>query len=303
MHSVMNDCGVEIVTRKMTNSNNKWVVYEDNSKKVKDEFRLSVKPQGVFDAGNKAHFGGVDKLPQYSNVRIFRDGFSPNWEDYKNGGQLSMRFKKDSTLRNWKLLVNAVIEQRAPHMDHILGLVLSIRPGSNAAHLWCADSNMIQKNADIMKFVLSMMNVHVVYVPFQVLKQRNQKNQEKTALKMNANNKKAAEAKRRLSDNSDARSDVWSEASTECIDSRKSSTIEPAPECPPSDGTRTPPAEEVAPAPPAAVPTAVSAKPTIATLEAIKMVNDDGPSLAVAFGVAAIAVMMMALAVATATMF
>lgn len=309
MHSKMNDCGVDIV-RKTNNSNNeKWEVYEDNAKCNKnDEFSAKLAPKGYFDSSNPSHLGGVDKLPQYSNLRMFREGYSPNWEDYKNGGQLSMRLKKDSTLRNWKLLVAAVMEGRMPHMDHMMGMVLSIRPGSNAAHIWCADSNAIQKNTEIMKYVLSLMNVHVVYVPFQVLKERNVKNQEKASKKAAAFKKLTSDGKRRSSDSCSVdNSDNLSIASTESFNLSGSlgrSTPSAA-----SDGTRTPASEaasepaaprRAAPKAAPAVDLAVAAARAAAAQRSVATKGDGAASIVVPMLVASVAVVMMAVAVATA---
>jgi hypothetical protein len=162
-------CGVDIV-------NNNWVVYQDQSTQkaaTKDEYSNGIQNLGLYEHEKPAKVN-VDALPNKANLRVFREGASVQWEDYKNGGQMSMRFKKSQTKQKWNELMNAIMSGKLPHVStHVVGAVLSIRPGSNAAHLWCVNNEEVSKNHEILKFIGENLGVHVVYLPFQVLTRKN----------------------------------------------------------------------------------------------------------------------------------
>jgi len=156
--------------------NDNWVVFQDQSTQkaaTKDEYNNGIQNLGLYEHEGPAKVN-VEALQNKANLRVFREGAPFQWEDYKNGGQMSMRFKKSQTKQKWNELMSAVMSGKLPHVStHVVGAVLSIRPGSNAAHLWCVNNEEVTKNHDILKFIGEHLGVHVVYLPFQILTRKN----------------------------------------------------------------------------------------------------------------------------------
>lgn len=137
---------------------------------------MMLKPVGVYAASDAElieSLGGTDTMSPSSNIRLFKEKLSPKWEDYKNGGQLSMRLKREVTPQVWANLTAAVLNGHIPHMEHIAGIVLSIRLNSNAAHIWVREATELSKNQAILHYCQKVLGVHAVFVPFQVMKSRN----------------------------------------------------------------------------------------------------------------------------------
>eukprot|EP00736_Rhodelphis_marinus_P012635 Rmarinus@m.14381 len=81
----------------------------------------------------------IRDMPDGANLRIFKSGINPTWEDKHNanGGTLSF-LKVDRRIGNnmWQELLMSVIGDQLPFTDDICGLVLSVRPSGDRIQLW-----------------------------------------------------------------------------------------------------------------------------------------------------------------------
>jgi hypothetical protein len=156
-----------------------WSVHKDLNNRIghtRDEFESNLDFLGTYVETNpelQSLATSIGSLKAPSNVRMFKKGASMKWEDYENGGQISMRLNRARTLPVWKKLVSALANREIPHFDHMVGIVLSLRAQSNAAHLWVKAAPETKLNQDILKFLGDNLSVHVVFIPFKVMKSRN----------------------------------------------------------------------------------------------------------------------------------
>eukprot|EP00013_Stygamoeba_regulata_P023573 CAMPEP_0177665892 /NCGR_PEP_ID=MMETSP0447-20121125/21294_1 /TAXON_ID=0 /ORGANISM="Stygamoeba regulata, Strain BSH-02190019" /LENGTH=695 /DNA_ID=CAMNT_0019172011 /DNA_START=190 /DNA_END=2277 /DNA_ORIENTATION=- len=83
------------------------------------------------------------KLPNYSNLRLFKKGVKPMWEDEQNvnGGKWVINSPKNISHKFWGQLVLNVIGHNFVHSNDINGVVLSIRPTADLVSLWSAHAN------------------------------------------------------------------------------------------------------------------------------------------------------------------
>merc|ERR1712086_556152 len=82
-------------------------------------------------------------FPQFANLRMFRPGIGPTWEDPSNakGGKWVVRIKEShgaSTMHLWQKLLEAAFEgEQALHdMHDVCGLVLQFRPKGDMISIW-----------------------------------------------------------------------------------------------------------------------------------------------------------------------
>lgn len=83
-------------------------------------------------------------MPPTFNVRVFRDGVRPVWEDPANmrGGRWSFRFHgagaTEGAARLHEEMLVATLEGRAPDSDGVCGVVLHVRPQRSEVQVWVA---------------------------------------------------------------------------------------------------------------------------------------------------------------------
>jgi translation initiation factor 4E len=89
----------------------------------------------------------VTKLPENSNLRLFKYGIRPTWEDVANqrGGKYTIICPKEDTMPIWMNLVLSVIGSQFSYMDDVCGVVLSVRAKDNLINLWNKDSHDQEK--------------------------------------------------------------------------------------------------------------------------------------------------------------
>lgn len=213
---------------------NDWEVYEDfgNQSNLLD-YKPAMKSLGFYNPTTPDQILPIEDGEKNGNLRIFRKGASLRWEDYYNAGQMSTRLKKEETLEKWYQIVDSIIGKRCPHVEkHVIGMVLSLRNGSNAIHIWCINNNQHQKNREIMQYLIREFKLHVVYLPFQILKKRHMARQQ-------------AVDKRKSSLSSTDSGDRHSICSTADVSSESDVSGIPTPDdSPASPGSSTPQKEE-----------------------------------------------------------
>jgi hypothetical protein len=215
---------------------NDWEVYEDFGSQSSNklvEYKPDLKCLGLYDPTNPDQIIPVEGSENNGNLRIFRKGASLRWEDYYNAGQMSTRLKKEETTEKWTQIVHSIVNKKCPYVEkHVIGIVLSLRNGSNAIHVWCINNNQHQKNREIMQYLIREFKLHVVYLPFQILKKRHQA-------------RSAAQEKRKLSISSSGtdstRNSVCSTIGMGSGDSESELSGIPTPQTPLSEGSETPP--------------------------------------------------------------
>lgn len=92
------------------------------------------------------------KFPQFSNIRMFRPGIRPTWEDSnnENGGKWVIRIKEGgnvSTTELWRrLLENAFQGEDSLHdAFDVCGLVLQFRPKGDMISIWNREAAMDER--------------------------------------------------------------------------------------------------------------------------------------------------------------
>eukprot|EP01113_Clastostelium_recurvatum_P023658 TRINITY_DN281_c0_g1_i3.p1 TRINITY_DN281_c0_g1~~TRINITY_DN281_c0_g1_i3.p1 ORF type:complete len:705 (-),score=199.83 TRINITY_DN281_c0_g1_i3:116-2230(-) len=102
-----------------------------------------------------AHLSDISILPHYSNLRLFRDGVKPLWEDpnNKSGGKWVIHIPfgdappgpSSSSIppsligeitRVWYKLVLLTITDRLPYVDDVCGIVIRVRPEEVVLQVW-----------------------------------------------------------------------------------------------------------------------------------------------------------------------
>lgn len=155
-----------------------WTFYFDEGPPrgiSKKEYQSYIKPLGSFNSiqGFWRYWNSImdiKKLPDNANLRLFKTGIQPMWEDPQcvNGGKWIIRAEKERTETMWSELVLTTIGCQVPHSDEICGLVLSIRAHGNLINVWNKTASAISKNREIEDFMRNMLQADMNYV-----KQRN----------------------------------------------------------------------------------------------------------------------------------
>lgn len=80
----------------------------------------------------------ASRFPEGTNLRIFKVGIKPMWEDpiNVNGGKWMIRIRKEKTHEVWSKLVLALIGEQFEYSEGLCGMVLSVRPRGNAINIW-----------------------------------------------------------------------------------------------------------------------------------------------------------------------
>ena len=80
----------------------------------------------------------IGKFPEFSNLRLFKKGVKPKWEDGANklGGKFMVNVAKGQSTRVFLELVLALVGEEFPHNDSVCGIVLSIRPRQDVLAIW-----------------------------------------------------------------------------------------------------------------------------------------------------------------------
>jgi len=132
---------------------NEWAFWYDanNAKGLnKEDYENSIIKFGTFKTIQdfwKYYNNIVDPqyFPSCSNLRLFKDGIKPLWEDSANanGGQWTIRTQKNETGKMWIQLVLYIIGEQFTYSNDICGVVLSVRPRNDTINIWNRNSNNI----------------------------------------------------------------------------------------------------------------------------------------------------------------
>eukprot|EP01120_Amphizonella_sp_Union-15-10_P015400 TRINITY_DN7922_c0_g1_i1.p1 TRINITY_DN7922_c0_g1~~TRINITY_DN7922_c0_g1_i1.p1 ORF type:complete len:389 (-),score=73.31 TRINITY_DN7922_c0_g1_i1:52-1113(-) len=131
-----------------------WVFYWDERQRKGIDgktFNQSTKKLGDFRTvqGFWKYWNNIDmnKLPPNSNLRLFKKGIEPAWEDPANakGGKWVITVPNKETTNYWLKLVLSLIGEQFRNSADLCGAVLAIRgQGFNSIQLWNRDSHNTQ---------------------------------------------------------------------------------------------------------------------------------------------------------------
>eukprot|EP01103_Thecamoeba_quadrilineata_P020785 TRINITY_DN911_c0_g2_i1.p1 TRINITY_DN911_c0_g2~~TRINITY_DN911_c0_g2_i1.p1 ORF type:complete len:459 (-),score=74.64 TRINITY_DN911_c0_g2_i1:17-1393(-) len=104
----------------------------------------------------------IINLPDYSNLRLFKEGIKPTWEDPANinGGKWVLYSNKEEANKMWSHLVLALIGEQFEFGDELCGTVLSIRPKSNTINLWNKRADDIPQIDLTTKYLRRLLNLN-----------------------------------------------------------------------------------------------------------------------------------------------
>lgn len=123
-------------------------------------------------------------FPQFANLRMFRPGIGPTWEDpcNTNGGKWVVRIKESAgmtTLLLWqKLLQAAFTSDDALHdMHDVCGLVLQFRPKGDMISIWNRNAAMDESTISrVSAFYHSLLGLERSTIQYQVHKDSQMRN-------------------------------------------------------------------------------------------------------------------------------
>merc|ERR1712166_168226 len=123
-------------------------------------------------------------FPQFANLRMFRPGIGPTWEDPSNakGGKWVVRIKEShgaSTMHLWQKLLEAAFEgEQALHdMHDVCGLVLQFRPKGDMISIWNRNATMDEATISrISAFYHSLLGLERSTIQYQVHKESQMRN-------------------------------------------------------------------------------------------------------------------------------
>jgi len=124
--------------------------YDDKAKKgmAMEDYENAVKPLGEFSTIEEFWrymntLQHVSKFPDYANLRLFKKGIRPMWEDpaNENGGRWVISCSKRQTESLWSQLVLMLVGEQFRFSDNMCGAVLSIRPGTDNINIWNASGD------------------------------------------------------------------------------------------------------------------------------------------------------------------
>eukprot|EP01122_Echinamoeba_exundans_P012293 TRINITY_DN5097_c0_g1_i1.p1 TRINITY_DN5097_c0_g1~~TRINITY_DN5097_c0_g1_i1.p1 ORF type:complete len:481 (-),score=92.97 TRINITY_DN5097_c0_g1_i1:37-1479(-) len=123
-----------------------WVLYYDEQTPQKgqqqNDYSERLKPLGTFSTvqefwryWNNLH---VADFPINSNLRVFKQGIHPSWEDPINahGGKWLIEVPQHKSTQAFMLTVLALIGEQFSHSDEICGAVFSVRSIGNRINVW-----------------------------------------------------------------------------------------------------------------------------------------------------------------------
>eukprot|EP01103_Thecamoeba_quadrilineata_P020784 TRINITY_DN911_c0_g1_i1.p1 TRINITY_DN911_c0_g1~~TRINITY_DN911_c0_g1_i1.p1 ORF type:complete len:563 (-),score=107.22 TRINITY_DN911_c0_g1_i1:50-1738(-) len=87
----------------------------------------------------------ITQLPEFSNLRLFKAGIKPTWEDPANvnGGKWVFHYSKDVAEKMWIHIVLALIGEKFDYGEDMCGTVYSVRPKKNTLNLWVSNSDLV----------------------------------------------------------------------------------------------------------------------------------------------------------------
>jgi len=145
-----------------------WVFYFDRRSPRGQEvhqYENSVRILGEFNTVQDfwRYWNNIDlnRLPINSNLRLFKKGIHPTWEDPKNvnGGKWIIEIDPAHTTQLWLYCILAMIGEQFEHSDSLCGTVLSIRMRCNGIALWNCDAtatDVLEKTEDELRHFLKL---------------------------------------------------------------------------------------------------------------------------------------------------
>eukprot|EP01118_Nematostelium_gracile_P009129 TRINITY_DN305_c0_g1_i1.p1 TRINITY_DN305_c0_g1~~TRINITY_DN305_c0_g1_i1.p1 ORF type:complete len:406 (-),score=113.62 TRINITY_DN305_c0_g1_i1:26-1183(-) len=150
-----------------------WVFWYDDQMPhgtTADKYESAIKALGKFD--NVQDFWRywnnlqkVVKFPDGTNLRLFKEGIKPMWEDPLNrdGGKWVINSSnKDATNKIWNKLVLALIGEQFQFSEGLCGIVLSVRQKGDTINVWNKsgeNQEEIQTTIKELKALLGCQNV------------------------------------------------------------------------------------------------------------------------------------------------
>jgi len=133
-----------------------WFDVRSEKLATKEVFLQQIQRVGMFSTYSEYWTAWKDvyavcPLPMNSNIRMFKDGIEPMWEDphHANGGQFVITTQitspEERIKKTLSFLLGVVVGEYG-HDDHITGAVVSVRPWGIMYHLWnknCKDKSVI----------------------------------------------------------------------------------------------------------------------------------------------------------------
>eukprot|EP01105_Mastigella_eilhardi_P024567 TRINITY_DN643_c2_g2_i3.p1 TRINITY_DN643_c2_g2~~TRINITY_DN643_c2_g2_i3.p1 ORF type:complete len:1081 (-),score=322.65 TRINITY_DN643_c2_g2_i3:39-3260(-) len=123
-----------------------WVIWYDRGGvkgQTQAQYESSIKEIGSFGTVEEfwRYWNNVfegRRFPDGSNVRVFKNGIRPTWEDPSNvsGGKWVVHCHKQVTANITTAAVLAVIGEQLPNSHEICGLVASFRSGIDSVSVW-----------------------------------------------------------------------------------------------------------------------------------------------------------------------
>eukprot|EP01117_Protostelium_nocturnum_P002867 TRINITY_DN1378_c0_g1_i1.p1 TRINITY_DN1378_c0_g1~~TRINITY_DN1378_c0_g1_i1.p1 ORF type:complete len:480 (+),score=186.12 TRINITY_DN1378_c0_g1_i1:197-1636(+) len=124
----------------------KWTIWYDDSHRKgvnSDDWEKNIKALGHFSNIEEfwrywAVLEDVARLQDGINLRFFKHGIRPSWEDpqNENGGKFVVSAPKNEISRYWSKIVLAAIGEQFKHGDDICGVILSIKPTGAVINIW-----------------------------------------------------------------------------------------------------------------------------------------------------------------------